>query len=72
MTDRKARRVRSILRLAQRDEEAAQRAHADAETAVPCVAEVAKGHAGGPPNGALIRTQARKTSGLNSGPLLAA
>ena len=34
MTDRRGRRVRSILRLAQRDEETAQRAHADAETAV--------------------------------------
>lgn len=34
MSDRKGRRVRSILRLAQRDEEAAQRAHADGETAV--------------------------------------
>ena len=34
MSDRKGRRVRSILRLAQRDEEAAQRAHADGVTAV--------------------------------------
>ena len=34
MSDRKGRRVRSILRLARRDEEAAQRAHADGETAV--------------------------------------
>jgi hypothetical protein len=34
MSDRKGRRVRSILRLAQRDEEAAQRAHADGEASV--------------------------------------
>ncbi len=34
MADRKGKRVRSILRLAKRDEEAAQRAFADADSAV--------------------------------------
>lgn len=34
MSDRKGRRMRSILRLAQRDEDAAQRAHADGEAAL--------------------------------------